>query len=70
MHPRPLVLRHGEHAKGIVLAQVLLGGEGKLGKVCQGAQIRGVHAGGVKFLAVVRHLVIGVLQRPAQTLNL
>ena len=65
-----LLARHGEHAEGIVVAQVLLGGEGELGEVGQRVEVVGMHAGGVERLPVVGHVVVDVPQRPLQPLEL
>jgi len=47
-----------------------LGGEGEAGQVFERAAIAGLHARRIEFPAVVRHVVVGVLQRPAQPLEL
>ncbi len=52
-----LAHRHGEHAKGVVVAQILLVGERQLGDVLQRLNVVGRHACfGVVFL-VERHLL-------------
>jgi hypothetical protein len=50
-HP---IARHGEHAERVVVAQVLLHGEGELREVVEVLQIVGMHAGGVEGLPVMR----------------
>ena len=70
MDARALLARHGEHAEGIAVAQILLGGEGKLGEVGEVAAIVGMHAGGIELCAVERRVVIGMAQRPAQPFEL
>ena len=65
-----LVLRHGEHAEGVVGPQVVLRREGELREVRQGAEIVGVHAGGLEGLTVMRHVLVGVAQRPGEALHL
>ncbi|MNE26790.1 hypothetical protein D3C80_1201740 [compost metagenome] len=65
-----LALRHGEHAEGVVVAQVVLAGEGELGQVLQGLQVVRVHALLIKALAVQRDVLVGVLQAPAQAFQL
>ena len=70
MDARDLLARHGEQAEGVVVAQVLLDGEGELREVAQLLQVVRVHALGVEGLAVVRHVVVGVLQRGLQALQL
>jgi hypothetical protein len=62
--------RHREHAERIAVAQVLLGGEGKLRQVFQRAAVLRLHPRGVELLAVVRHVVVGMLQGPAKALEL
>ena len=61
---------HGEHAEGVGLAQVGRGGEGEAPDVLEPAQVARMHARGVEALPVVRHMVIGMLQRPLQALQL
>ncbi|MNS53251.1 hypothetical protein D3C72_860020 [compost metagenome] len=65
-----LLLGHGEHAVGVVVAQVVLAGEGELRQVFQALEVVGVGAALGKALAVQRHVVVGVLQAPAQALQL
>ena len=60
----------GEHAEGVVGAQVRLGGKGKQAQVSQGLQVIGMHALVVEGLAVMRHVVVGMAQAPAHTLQL
>jgi hypothetical protein len=54
MDAHDLVARHGEHAEGIMLAQIALGGEGKFRQVGELLQIVGMHARRIEALAVVR----------------
>ena len=70
MYAADLFARDGKHAKRIVVAQILLGGEGEFGDIGQRLQVGRVHAFGIKGLAVVRHVVIGMLHCPAQALQL
>ena len=65
-----LRLRHREHAEGIGVAQVLLGGEGKLAKVGQRLEVVGMDAGGVELGAVMRDVLVGVAHRPLETAEL
>ncbi len=70
MEARDLVARRGEQAEGVVVAQVLLGGEGELGEVGEGLQIVGMDAGGVELGAVMGHAVVDAMQRPFQPFDL
>ncbi len=65
-----LFARHREHAKGIVAAQVVLGGEREVAEIVEPLEVAGVDALGVEGLAVMRHVVVGVPQRPFQALKL
>jgi hypothetical protein len=67
---RQLLARHGEHAEGVAVAQVLLGGEGKLRQVGQLLQVVGVHARLVELGLVHRRVGVGVGQRPLEPLQL
>ena len=62
VHAADLAPRDGEHAEGVVLPQVLLGGEREPRQVGQRAQVGRGHAGRVERAAVVRD----VLRRPAR----
>ncbi len=66
MDAHDLVHRHGEHAEGIVLPEILLGREGQPGKVVEAGQVAGSEAGGGERPAVMRHPLIGVRQRPPE----
>ncbi len=70
VHAHHLLARHREHAERVVVAQVLLGGERELRQVGERLQVVGVHALRVEGLAVVRHVVVGALQRRLQALQL
>ena len=70
MHPGDLVLRYGEHAEGIVVAQIGLGGERELGEVLQVLEIVRVNARRVELRLVVRHVLVGVAQGPGEALAL
>src|SRR5690606_37704263 len=61
---------HGEHAEGVVAAQVFLGGAGEFADVFQALQVVGVDAARVEGLAVVRYVFVGVAQGLAQALEL
>ena len=62
--------RHGEHAEGISLAQIGLGGEREAPQIVEALAVVRLDAGGVEFAPVVRHLLVGVAQRPLQALEL
>jgi hypothetical protein len=70
MDTHHLFHRHREQAERIGVAQVRLATERKPREVLERAAVGRFHAGGVEFLADVRHAVVGVLQRPAQPLEL
>src|SRR6516164_2893575 len=63
MKAQDLLARHGEHAEWIIVAQILLGRERKFGKVLERTEITGVHARGIEFVAVCRHIVIDARNR-------
>ena len=65
-----LLHRHRKGIKRIVVAQILLGGAGKLAQIAQLMKIVRMNARRVEFAAIHRHIVIGVLQGPLQTLGL
>jgi hypothetical protein len=65
-----LIARHGEHAERVVVAQVLLHGEGELREVGEVPQIVGMHARGVEGRPVMRDIGVGVAERPAQAVQL
>ena len=56
MDAHHLLARHGEHAVRVVVAQVLLGGEGKPREVGQRPEVVRMDAGGVEFRLVMRHV--------------
>ena len=60
MDARHLIPWDGEHAEGIIGAQVLFGGQGEFGEIGEIGQVIRVHAGGVKAAAVVGDVVVGV----------
>ncbi len=70
VHAHHLVARPREHAEGIVVAQVDLGGEGQVGDVAVAGHVVGLDAELVQLLAVERDVVVGVLQRRPQPLDL
>ncbi|MOA12124.1 hypothetical protein D3C78_1320930 [compost metagenome] len=70
MQAHDVVHRHGKHAIGVVVAQVVLAGEREPGQVVQRFQVVRVHAQAVEALLVQRHVVVGVVEAPAQALQL
>ena len=70
MDTRHLLTRYCEHAKGIVGAQVLLGGEWEFCQIGQRFQVAGMHTCVIKRFFVMRHLVVGMLQRLLQARQL
>ena len=70
MNTHHLLHRYGEGIERIVIAQILLGGARELANIGQFAEIVRVNARGIKLTFVHRHVVIGVVQRPFQTLGL
>jgi hypothetical protein len=70
MHAHHLLARHREHGERVVVAQVLLGGERELRQIGQRFAVGGMHAQRIEGLAVMRHMVVGALQRLLQPLQL
>ena len=70
MQAHDVMHRHGEHAVGVVVAQVGFGGERKLRQVFQRLDVIRVHAQRIEALTVQRHVVVGVVQAPAQAIQL
>ena len=70
MHPCHLIAWHRKHAKRIGVPQVLFHRKWKLGQIGQRGQVVGVHACRIKFGAIKRYILIGMGQRPFQTLGL
>ena len=70
MQPGDTVARDGEHAERVVVAQVLLGGEGEFRQIGEAVEIIRMHAGGIEGGAVMRHVVVGVLQAPGEAAGL
>ena len=70
MNAHHLLHRHGKGIERIVIPQVLLGGAREFADIRQLFEIVRVNARGVKLAFVHRHVVIGVMQRPLQTLGL
>ena len=70
MHAHQFFTRHGEHVEGVVVAQIRLHRERKLCEIGELAKVGRMHAGLVEGLAIMRDVVVGVLQRPGQPLRL
>ena len=70
MDAADLLARHGEEAEGVVVAQVLLHREGKLRQVAELLQVARVDALRIEGLAVVRDVLVGMLQGRAQAREL
>jgi hypothetical protein len=68
MHAHDIGHRHREHAERIVLTQIVLGGEWKLREVGKFIQVGRMHAGRIELLFVMRHALIGRVQRLLQPL--
>ena len=62
VHAHDLLARPREHAEGVVVAQVDLGGEGQVGDVAVAGHVAGLDAELVELLAVERDVVVGVLR--------
>ena len=70
VNPGQVIPGDGDQAEGIGVPQVLLGGEGQLGKVIDGADILGLQAHLVEPLFVQGHMVIAALNHLHQPLGL
>jgi hypothetical protein len=68
--PGHLVLRHGEHAEGVLRAEVFLGGEGELAQVGELPEVRGVDGGLVELALVERNAAVRVGHRVLQAAEL
>jgi hypothetical protein len=69
VQPEQPFARHGEHAKGIVVAQIRFQRERKSADVGERLEIPRTHARGVEFLAIMRKGV-GALQRVLEAARL
>ena len=70
MNAHDLFARHGEHAERVIVAQVLLHGEGEFGEIGQVLQIVRVDAGLVEGFRIERHVLISVANRPLHAFQL
>jgi hypothetical protein len=60
VHAGYFVLRHGEHAKGVFGAQIVLGGEREVAQVAELAEVAGVDSGVVELALVEGDTLVGV----------
>jgi hypothetical protein len=65
-----LLARHGEQAEGIGVAQVGLGGEGKLRQVGEAGQVLRPHPGALELAPQRRDVMPGAVQGGFQSLEL
>jgi hypothetical protein len=70
MKAHHLLPRHGEEAKGIVVAEVLLQEEREAGHVRERSQVIGVSSAGIEAAAVMPDILVGVPHGPLQSLQL
>src|SRR6266700_1725546 len=70
MNANDLLARYGEHPERIMIAQFLLGGERQARQITQRLQVVGMESCPLECGAIVRHVIVGVPQRPLQTLQL
>src|SRR6266567_7152489 len=70
MNANDLLARYGEHPERIMIAQFLLGGERQSRQITQRLQVVGMESCPLECGAIVRHVIVGVPQRPLQTLQL
>ncbi|HTD60072.1 MAG TPA: hypothetical protein VK679_05430, partial [Gemmatimonadaceae bacterium] len=62
-----LIPRDGEHAKGIIGTQIVLGRKRKPSQILYLPEISGMHASGVEGTAIMRHIGVGVVERRGQS---
>ncbi|MNT54166.1 hypothetical protein D3C71_1822120 [compost metagenome] len=70
MNTHHLFHRHGEGVERVVVAQILLGGIGEASQIAQLFEIVGMDARLIELASVHRHIVVGVVQRPFEALQL
>ena len=70
VHADQLVPRHGEEAEGVVVAQILLGGEGEARQVPERLEVLRAHARRVELRAVGGDVGVDALERLPQALEL
>ena len=70
VNARDFGFRNGEHAEGVVVAQVRLDRERKLREILKVLERVRPDPRSVELGAIVRHILVGMPQRPCQTLAL
>ena len=68
--PDQFFARHREHVEGIVVPKVSLHREREFAEIGELPEIGWMHAGRIECLPVMRDVVVGVLERPRETLGL
>src|SRR3954470_1926214 len=66
MNAYELLARHGEHAEGVVVPQVILRSERKSGEIGELTEVRRMHTTRVEGTPIMRDVVIGMLERPGK----
>ena len=70
MDAHHIVHGYGKHAEGIVVPQILFGGEGQALQVFQTLDVAGTHPHFIKFLPVERHRSVNPLGGGLQSAQL
>ena len=70
MNPHHLFAWYRKQAKRIVLAEIALDGEREATQIFERPQLARMRARGIETAPIVRHVLIRVLQRPAQPFEL
>src|SRR5690554_6058995 len=70
MDTHHFLARYRKHVKRVVVPQVLLSSEGKLRYVGQGFEVVRMYAGLLESLAVMRHVLVSMAQRPLHPFKL
>src|ERR1700760_2453592 len=65
-----LLARHGEHAEGIIVAQIGFAGEREAAQIGEALQIARMDARFIELPTIGSDMVIGVLERPLQARQL
>ena len=61
---------YSKEAKGVVVPQISFHREWKTGQVGQRVEVTGMHSGCIEALFIMRHIGIGMGQRPAHPFKL